>query len=564
MVAEAPVRTRSPRRAPLRPVVIGPTWQRSRGNWLLPRRTLGFHAAQWAESWLLQPDGPDAGEPWRFTDEQLRFLAHFYALDADGTFIYRRAVLRRMKGWGKDPLGAVICAIEFVGPCRFGGWEERDEPIVIPNLAAWVQTVGVAQDQTKNTMTLFPSLFSKAAIQEYAIDIGKTLVYGRHGACRIEAITSAAETSEGNRPSFVLENEPHHYRQNNGGHALDAVINRNLAKARDGSARKLGITNAHSPGEDSIAERNYEAYLAITSGRSRATGLLYDSLEAPPRTRLDDDRELLAALKACAGDSYWVNPQRLLEEIHDPETTVADARRFYLNQIVAAEDAWLTPQQVTDAGRPSKKVPAGALVTLGLSGLTAEDSTALMGCEVETGHLFTLDVWEAGEAKDVPRATVDAAVAAAFEAYDVVGFYARRDPFQAWVESWEAAYGDKLCARIVERHPIAFDERARQARRTKAAEDFQAATVAGELTHDAHPVAMQHLVNARRRVMTGDAIDIQKESRLSPNLIDGARAAILARHARQDYLALPESKRRKPVLGAPSLWVFGENEGADE
>lgn len=541
MVAEAP---RKPRRAALKPVTIGPTWQRVRGDWARPRRSLGYHAAQWAETWLQQPDGPQAGEPWRFTDEQLRFLVHFYAIDAAGKFEVRRAVLRRIKGWGKDPFGAVICAIEFVGPCRFGGWEARDEPIVVANLASWVQTVGVAQDQTKNTMTLFPSLFTKAAIKEYGIDPGKTLIYARSGACRIEAITSAAETSEGNRPSFILQNETQHWKESNGGHSLDAVINRNLAKARDGSARKLAITNAHSPGEDSIAERDHEAYLAIASGRSRATGLLYDSLEAPAGTDLGNDAELMAALEACAGDSHWVNPERLLEEIHDPSTSPADSRRFYLNQIVAAEDAWLTPQQVVAAGRPSKKVPSGALVTLGLSGMVTEDSTALMGCEVETGHVFTLGVWTAGR-QEVARAAVDAAVAQAFTAYDVVGFYARRDPFQTWVEGWESEYGDKLCARIVDRHPIAFDERARQQRRTKAAEDFHAALVAGELTHDAHAEAMQHLINARRRVMTGDAIDIQKESRLSPNIIDGARAAIFARHARQDYLALPETKRRR-------------------
>lgn len=520
---------------------------------MLPRRTLGFHAIAWAEQWLQQPDGPEAGEPWRFTEEQMRFLAHFYAIEATGQFEYRRAVLRRMKGWGKDPLGAVICAIEFVGPSRFGGWAARDEPIVVPNMASWVQTVGVAQDQTKNTMTLFPSLFSKRAIEEYSIDIAKTLIYAHHGACRIEAITSAADTSEGNRPSFVLENEPQHYRENNGGHALDQVISRNLAKARGGSGRKLAITNAHNPGEDSIAERDYEAHLAIASGRSRATGLLYDSLEAPAGTDLANDAELLAALKACAGDSHWVNPQRLLEEIHDPNTAPSLARRFYLNQIVAAEDAWLTPQQVVAAGRPSRKVSAGALVTLGLSGLKDSDSTALSGCEVETGHIFTLGVWEAGT-NGVARESVDAAVAQAFEAYDVVGFYARRDPFQTWVEGWEAKYAEGLCARVTERQPIEFNEQARQQRRTNAAEDFHAALVAGELTHDADAVAMQHLINARRRVMTGDAIDIQKESRLSPNLIDGARAAILARHARQDYLALPEKRKRQGGYISMNIW----------
>jgi hypothetical protein len=54
----------------------------------------------WAFETLLQPDGPEAGEPWRFTDEQYRFLLWWYAIDESGRFIYRRGVLRRLKGWG--------------------------------------------------------------------------------------------------------------------------------------------------------------------------------------------------------------------------------------------------------------------------------------------------------------------------------------------------------------------------------------------------------------------------------------------------------------------------------
>lgn len=534
-------------------MVIGPTWQRERGDWKYPRYTLGWDAANWAHANLLQPDGPNAGEPWDFTPEQVRFLTHFYEIDAQGKFKYRRAVLRRLKGWGKDPFGAVICAIEFVGPCRFGGWtqgEHGKQPISVPNMAAWVQTVGVAQDQTKNTFTMFPSLFSKALTAEHHIDVGKTLIYADRGARRIEAITSAAATSEGNRPTFILQNETQHWTEGTGGHAMAAVNARNLAKSRDSSARALAITNAHNPGQDSVAERDYEAYLAISSGRSRATGVLYDSLEAPPEVELADPKSLIAGIEAARGDSHWVNPQRLLEEIYDPNTSPADARRFYLNQIVAAEDAWLTPQEVEAAARTRRVVERGALVTLGFSGLKAVDSCALMACEVESGHIFTLGVWDASANGEVARPLVDSAVAKAFEEYDVAGFYARLDPFQTWVESWESTYGESrgpglgLCARVSERHPIAVDERARQAWRTKAAEAFHEAVVQGELTHDGHPVAQQHLINARRRPMSNDGIDVQKESRLSPNLIDAARAAILARQARMDYLALPEGKRR--------------------
>jgi hypothetical protein len=40
-------------------------------------RTLIWSILQWQLEYLLQPDGPDAGQPWRYTPEQLRFLAWF-------------------------------------------------------------------------------------------------------------------------------------------------------------------------------------------------------------------------------------------------------------------------------------------------------------------------------------------------------------------------------------------------------------------------------------------------------------------------------------------------------
>jgi hypothetical protein len=74
------------------PVRIGPEG--------LPKRTLGWQALAWTAEWLRQPDGPDAGGPWTYTNEQARFLLWWYAVDERGQFVYRRGMLRRLKGWG--------------------------------------------------------------------------------------------------------------------------------------------------------------------------------------------------------------------------------------------------------------------------------------------------------------------------------------------------------------------------------------------------------------------------------------------------------------------------------
>ena len=67
----------------------------------LPERTLGYHAAAWMMDNLIQPNGPKAGQPFIPTDRQIEFLAHFYALNHKGGFVYRQGIRRLAKGSGK-------------------------------------------------------------------------------------------------------------------------------------------------------------------------------------------------------------------------------------------------------------------------------------------------------------------------------------------------------------------------------------------------------------------------------------------------------------------------------
>lgn len=67
----------------------------------LPDRTLGYHAAAWMMDNLIQPNGPRAGQPFIPTDRQITFLAHFYALNHKGNFVYRQGIRRLSKGSGK-------------------------------------------------------------------------------------------------------------------------------------------------------------------------------------------------------------------------------------------------------------------------------------------------------------------------------------------------------------------------------------------------------------------------------------------------------------------------------
>jgi hypothetical protein len=161
-------------------------------------------------------------------------------------------MLRRLKGWGKDPVGSAWLANELCGICRPDGLDASGRPVGKPHPSPWVMTAAVSLDQTKNTMRLFPGLLSDDAIAEYGIDLGKEIIYTRNGM--LEAVTSSPRAMEGKRATATLKNETHHWLENNDGIAMSEVIARNLTKARGGDARALAISNAHNPGEGSDAE----------------------------------------------------------------------------------------------------------------------------------------------------------------------------------------------------------------------------------------------------------------------------------------------------------------------
>lgn len=542
------------------PVKVGPTWERlSDGRWNLPELTLGWQVIEWADEHLLQPDGPDAGEKWKWTDEQARLLLWWYAVDGDGRFVYRRGTLRRIKGWGKDPFAAALAAVELLGPCRFGGFDGTS-PIAVPHPAPWIQVAAVSKDQTRNTMSLFPGLFgTKERAKRLGVDLGKEIIYSDRGG-RIEAVTSSPRALEGGRPTFVILNETQHWLSNNEGLSMAEAVARNLAKIRDGAARALSITNAHEPGEDSVAEREWDAWQKISSGKSRATGVLYDSLEAPADTVLSEPNSLALGIRACRGDSVWLDVDRLVAEVYDPRTPPSMARRFYLNQVVAAEDAWMAPHEWNACANPDELVTDGDEVVLFFDGGKTDDATGIVGCRVLDGHLFVPGVWErpdgpAGDGWEVDRDDVDRVVQSMFERFEVAAFYCDVALWESYIDSWRDRFADSLKVWATtgagkKGHATAWDMRSRVPEFTAAAERFVSDVVAQTLTHSGDAVLSRHVLNARRAPNRW-GVSLRKEHRESSRKIDLAVCAVGARLARRDVLSVAansHSKRRSGVV----------------
>jgi phage terminase large subunit-like protein len=534
--------------------------------------TLGWYALEWISDNLAQPDCTDYF-PLQLTPEQAKFVIWYYRIDPiTGRRRYRRAVWSRPKGHGKSPLMSAIAALESLADVVPDGWDRAGRPVGRP----WsslrtplVQLAAVSEDQTANAYgPLLEMLREGPVLDNYSIEPMETFVALPKG--RIEFITSAARSREGNRPIFVGLDQTEGWVQSNGGVNLAAVIRRNLGKVGGSS---IETPNAFLPGEGSVAEQSAAYAASIIEGHEKDDALFYDHREAPADTDLSDRDSLMVGLKYVYGDSAlsaggWVDLERIVAEIWDPATDPQDARRFYLNQITHASDAWVTSPEWKACYAEDAIVADRDVITLGFDGSRGRvkgkaDATALIGCRVRDGHLFELgerSVWEKSrhDPQDwrPPLAEIDAAVRLAFQKYTVVGFYADPSGWTEHVAKWEARYGSRLKVKATIREPISAWPRGKAANAIEAVKTLGSAIENGVCTHDGSSALTRHVLNARRRQNRGGYL-LYKAFPDSPDKIDAAYAAVMAWQARLDAVSAGVTKRQKRVISRVRGGVLG-------
>jgi len=510
-------------------------------TWTAPpppdNRTLGWDVIGWVSGYVdgeygdpmvLQPDGPNAGEPFIYTDEQRDIILRLYEITATGKFAHRRAVLRRIKGWGKDPLLATIALAELCGPCRFGEWAPDGTPIAVQHPAPWIDIAAVSQEQTNNTMRLFPAMISPRCEAEYAVDPGKEIIYGRAGTGRIKAVTSSPRSLEGGRPTLVIANETQHWLANNDGLEMFAVIQRNLAKSRDGSARVVEITNAHLPDEGSVAE---QTYLAWERSGGKMPGVYYDSLEAPHELTVEDLQDhdkVVAALIDARGDSTWLDVERLAAEIADPTSRPGRSFRFYFNIVRAAGDSFLADGAWD--GLEEATIPNGARVVLALDGSRGGergDSTALTACSIEdVPVLQVVGCWE-GDTVDEDGAVVATSEwrVNPLDVEDMIETAARKWKVELIVAD---PWGWMRSLQVLESRGLPVEEFPQSdARMTTATEKLIDAVNTRLVRHDHDSRLAAHLKNAKTKE-TYRGTRLKKAFKMDAKKIDLAITAVMA------------------------------------
>lgn len=525
-----------------RPVAIGPTWQQNEdGSWLLPERTLGWQVAAWCAEWL---GGPNGEAQWKFTLEQLRFVLWWYAVDEQGTFVYRTGVMQRLKGHGKDPLAAALCMVELLGPSQFGGWNKDGSPIGVPHKSAWVQLAAVNLEQTQNTTSVFPQIITERMVKEFKMTVGKEIIYGRGGKVRLKAVTSNPKGLEGGRTTFTLLNETHHWVDGNNGTRMYETIDGNATKVK---GRYLAITNAYLPGENSVAEKMRTAYEEQQRGKAVKTRFLYDSLEAAAHTPMTT-RVLPVVLDMIRGDSVWLDIDEIMDSILQSSIGLERSRRMWLNQIVADSEGLYSPAMWA-ACEVEGDLSPGDEIVLGFDGGKSDDATALVAMRVSDALVVPLGVWEKpsgplGEGWEVDRAEVDSAVHDAFRLFEVVAFYADVELWQSYIDKWSNTWRAQLAVRASANSPIGRDMRGDRKGMTLGHEALMDAIDAGAIKHNGDPTLTRHTMNTRRAV-NNYGVSFRKESRESPKKVDAYAAMFLAFLARREFLDKGKVARKR-------------------
>jgi hypothetical protein len=503
----------------------------------LPEKTLAWQIMDWCSAYLLHPDGAKRGEMWEFTNEQARFLAHFYAVDDRGRFLYRRAILERAKGWGKSPLVAAICCAELLGPVRFDGWDAYGEPVGAPAHTPLVQIAAISDSQADNTMSLAGAMLANGpAEEEYSLDIALSRILVPGELRRLEKVTASPRGREGNRATFIVMDETGLWVPAEHGPQLAEALRRNLAKM---GGRSIETTNAPKPGENSVAEGSHRYWEKIQSGQAYDNSLLFDSISRHVEDIYDDPEKIKPILKEVYGDAHWAGKgadsdgepwsglDRIIAEINDPDNSESSSRRFYFNEMTIGESGWLKPKAIEAARRPGLRyLRRTDKISLGFKG-DQKHCAALVACRLSDQSLWVIRAWEkpdnADRSWEVPFREVDAVVRKTMDSYAVWNGLADPWQYQDIVGRWAADYEDSW-------EEFWLTSKAKYA---KAIEGFESAVNTGRTGwHPNQRHLEQHLLACHiQETPQGDLI--RKETADSKRYITIAQAAILALEAAQ-------------------------------
>jgi hypothetical protein len=529
----------------------------------------------WIEQHCVHGPGDVQGQPVRYGDETAGFILDCYTLSKHGRRLYDSAFYSRPKGCDKSGMGARFTLLEALGPARFDGWAEDGDVYACSDNGCpcgwvyayepgeamgrrvpvpYIRIMATEEGQTGHTYdTVYFNLTDESSPLSKipGVDAGMTRVF-LPGGGEITPSTASSSSKDGGKETFVVFDETHLYNQPEL-RQMYKTVTRNLRKRmKIAETWYLETTTMFAPGQESVAEATYKLSGLIKENQNaeKPKKNLRERLLLDHRwgecENLSAEDQLRAAILEAFGEAIdWNDIDAIVDEFYDPRKDPADSRRYFLNAVTEAADAWLAEHEIVGFSDAAKIVRAREAITLGFDGSRRRargvtDATAIIGCRLSDGHLFEIRVWEQPEDEadwQVPAVEVEAEIVAAFKKYDVVGFYCDPAKWEQTIGTWEATYGSRLKVKATRDHPMQWWMTGGRATQTvKALERFHDAVVDKEITFGGTAALTRHLRNARRR-LSRSGIQIAKSSPTSDKKIDAAVAAVLAFTARMDAVA---------------------------
>jgi hypothetical protein len=537
-----------------------------------PWPTLGPDVCEFIEANLVHGPGDLFGHPVELNDELRAWIFKLYEIEPPYIFHrkgrgrtrtpnpragkrrFERCALSLRKGSAKTEIAAWVAAAELHpdGPVRCAGFKTirgmPNQPIPRGVTDPYIPMIAYTEEQSEELA--YGAL--RRILEESTIasdfDIGLQRIVRLRGDGKAEAVSATPNARDGARTTFQHADETHRFTLDHLKRAWTVML-ANMGKRPLADPWALETTTAPEPGGGSVAESTMSFAQRADAKRDYASRLFFFHREASASHNLETDAGLKAAILEASGPyiAAWSDPERIMRRFRDADADPAYVERVWLNRCVQATAKAFDVPRWKSLARPGYVAPKGAPITLGFDGSRYEDTTALIGTELETGHQWVLGCWEkpatAADGWGVVVEEVTGVVSDAFERWKVVRMYCDPPKWESWIARWAGKYGDK---RVVEwwtnrRKPMAY-----------ALKSYVSAMEAEELSHDADPRFTAHIGNACR--LYTNLVDeseeqkplwiLRKERPDSPNKIDLGVAGALSWEARTDAITAGEGQRR--------------------
>ncbi|MDZ4224533.1 MAG: terminase [bacterium] len=496
------------------------------------------------EEFLCYGPGDLSGLPLVLDDEKKALLARMYEIYPQGhpqvgRRRFKRVGISLRKGTAKTELAALIAIVELHkdGPVRCDGFDVYGQPVGAPVTDPYIPLVATSEEQSDELAfgAMRVILMHSQIADDFDIGLERIMRIGGDG--KAVSLSNSPNARDGARTTFQVFDESHRMNTPRLKTAHKTML-ANIPKRKLADAWSLEITTAPAPGEGSVAEDTMDYARQVADGVITDSRLFFFHRQADDGHDLSTPEGVRAAVIEASGPAVaWSDIDGIVEQWRDPTSDKTFLERVWLNRLVRSSERAFDIEQWRTLAKEDYRPAPGALITLGFDGARWRDATALVGCEVETGFLWLVGLWERPENVqewEVPAEDVSGAVAEAFETWDVWRMYADPPYWETTVAEWAGRWGDQRVLEFWTNREKAMSYAIRQ---------FYNAIQAGELSHDGGAGLRRHLGNAVRKNlrMLDDAgvpfWTIYKERADSPHKIDGAMAAILSWEARNDALA---------------------------